>query len=105
MTIFHDRRHAGNMLADFLKDKDVDFDVVAAIPRGGAIVAAEIAKKVQKPLLIVGVRKIPIPWNPEAGFGAIAEDCSTYLNERILERLDISSEQIREISSIVKKEI
>ena len=42
MIIFHDRRHAGILLADFV---DVDFDVVAAIPRGGVIVAAEMAKK------------------------------------------------------------
>jgi len=103
MTIFHDRRHAGIVLADFLKG--VDFDVVAAIPRGGAIVAAEISRRSHKPLLIVGVRKIPIPWNPEAGFGAIAEDCSTYFNEKILKRIYISDEQIKELSDSVKKEV
>jgi len=100
MIIFHDRRHAGILLADFV---DVDFDVVAAIPRGGVIVAAEMAKKA--PLLIVGVRKLPVPWNPEAGFGAVAEDGSMYLNERILKRIDISDEQIREIADNVMREV
>ncbi len=98
---YHTRAHAGRELARL----DVDFDLVAAIPRGGVIVGAEVVKARKKPLLIVGVRKLPIPWNPEAGFGAVAEDGSVYLNEGIVRRTGITDEQIESISGEVRKEV
>ena len=98
---YRDRSHAGKELAKL----DVEFDVIAAIPRGGVILGAEIARVRKKPLLIVGVRKLPIPWSPEAGFGAIAEDGTVYLNDRIARRAGISEEVIREVASEVKIEV
>jgi predicted phosphoribosyltransferase len=79
--------------------------VVGVIPRGGVLVGAEIAKKFNKPLYIVGVRKIPIPWYPEAGFGAMAEDGSIYLNERLLPHLGLTDEDINELAEDVKREV
>ncbi|RLI87245.1 MAG: phosphoribosyltransferase [Archaeoglobales archaeon] len=98
---YRDRSHAGKELAKL----DVEFDIIAAVPRGGVIVGAEIARVRKKPLLIVGVRKLPIPWSPEAGFGAIAEDCTVYLNDRIVRRAGISEEVIREVANEVKMEV
>ena len=100
--MFKDRTHAGRVLAEKIP---FEFDVVGAIPRGGVLVSAEIAKKFNKPLYIVGVRKIPIPWEPEAGFGAIAEDGSIYLNEKILPYLNLSDEMINELAENVRKEV
>ncbi|AEA47531.1 phosphoribosyltransferase [Archaeoglobus veneficus] len=99
--IYRDRTHAGRELSKL----DVDFDVVAGIPRGGVIVAAEIAKERGKPLLIVGVRKLPVPLNPEAGFGAVAEDGSIYLNKKIVNRTGLSDDEIWGIAENVKKEV
>jgi len=98
---YRDRAHAGRELAKL----KLDFDVVAVIPRGGVIVGVEVAKARKKPLLIVGVRKLPIPWNPEAGFGAVAEDGSIYLNEEVVRRAGITDEQIENIAKEVRKEV
>src|SRR5665647_1594900 len=77
--MFIDRKDAGIKLAkalDRYKDKDV---LVLAIPRGGVEVAYEVAKYLNAELSLLISRKLPIPYNPEAGFGAIAEDGSTYI--------------------------
>ena len=101
--MFEDRKDAGKKLASALmkyKDKDV---LVLAIPRGGVEVAYEVAKTLSAKLDIVVSKKLPLPENPEAGFGAIAEDGSIFINEiatRYLnpETIDqIKAEQVHEI--------
>ena len=77
--MFIDRKDAGVKLAkalDRYKDKDV---LVLAIPRGGVEVAYEVAKYLDAEFSLLISRKFPIPYNPEAGLGAIAEDGSTYI--------------------------
>jgi putative phosphoribosyl transferase len=80
--MFDDREDAGKRLGRELqvyKDHDV---LVLAIPRGGVEVGYEVARQLQADFSLVVVRKLPFPDNPEAGFGAIAEDGSTYLSKR-----------------------
>ncbi len=103
MTHFRDRRYGGKKLADLVDD--LEFDYVAAIPRGGVAVGVEVAKNRNKPLLVIGVRKIPIPWSPEAGFGAVAEDGSTFINEKIFDHLGLSVEETEELAEEVRKEV
>jgi len=55
--------------------------LVLAIPRGGAEVGYQVAKFLKSDFSVLVSRKLPIPENPEAGFGAIAEDGSIYFNE------------------------
>lgn len=50
-----------------------------AIPRGGVEVGAQIAKFLDLEFSVVIVRKLPLPGNPEAGFGAVAEDGSEFI--------------------------
>jgi putative phosphoribosyl transferase len=52
--------------------------LVLAIPRGGVEVGYYVAEKLEIPLSLIVVRKLPFPLNPEAGFGAIAEDGSIF---------------------------
>lgn len=47
IEVFHDRIHAGQVLADMLKPFDQKDAIVFGIPAGGVPVAAEIAKKVE----------------------------------------------------------
>lgn len=71
---FKNRMQAGQLLAEKLKkyiDKDV---IVYAIPRGGVVVAVEIAKNLRAPLDLVITRKISHPHNPEYAIAAIAEN-------------------------------
>lgn len=101
MSQFFDRYEAGKKLTKYIED--IKFDIVVAIPRGGVPIGVEIAKFSKKPLLIIGARKIPIPWNREAGFGAVAEDGSTYFNRKLLNRIKLEGKlQEGDISELVK---
>jgi putative phosphoribosyl transferase len=85
--VFKDRRDAGEQLAEVLityKDKN---PLVLAIPRGGVAVGYHVARHLQCDFSIIAVRKLPLPDNPEAGFGAIAEDGSTYFDNRAMKAL------------------
>lgn len=77
--MFQDRKDAGKKLArklDKYKDKDA---LVLAIPRGGVEVGIEVAKHLNAKFSLLVTRKLPYPENPEAGFGAIAEDGSIFI--------------------------
>ena len=80
--MFDDRKDAGRRLARGLehhRGKDV---VVLAIPRGGAEVGYEVARHLGAELSIIVARKLPYPDEPEAGFGAVAEDGSLFISDR-----------------------
>jgi predicted phosphoribosyltransferase len=77
--VFEDREDAGKKLAHALekyKNKDV---LVLAIPRGGVEVGYHVARYLNADFSIIISRKLPFPTDPEAGFGAVAEDGSTFL--------------------------
>ncbi|MCX6354933.1 MAG: phosphoribosyltransferase family protein [Candidatus Aureabacteria bacterium] len=77
--MFENRIDAGKKLAKALegyRDRD---PLVLAIPRGGALVGYEVAKHLNARFSLIIARKLPFPDNPESGFGAIAEDGSTFL--------------------------
>lgn len=79
--MFIDRKDAGYKLSrELLKYKSKDV-VVLGVPRGGVEVAYEVAKELDAELSIIVSRKLPLPFNPEAGFGAIAEDGSIFIRE------------------------
>jgi len=79
--MFEDRQDAGRQLAAALADY-ADRDVlVLAIPRGGVEVGYEVAKALQVDFSLLVARKLPYPDNPEAGFGAVAEDGSIFIHE------------------------
>lgn len=103
--LFRDRTDAGNKLAQQLieyKDRDA---FVLAIPRGGVPVGYEVASQLHAEFDVILPRKIPIPWNPEAGLGAMIADGTIVLNEALVRGLDMSSEEIEQAASEVRKEI
>lgn len=74
MPRFRDRRDAGRGLAERLETVRGGEVVVLGIPRGGIVVAHEIATRIGAPLDVVVVRKLGYPGHEEAGFGALGED-------------------------------
>jgi predicted phosphoribosyltransferase len=76
--MFEDRKQAGQKLAKALERYKKCSGIVLAIPKGGVEVGYYVAEHLELPLSIIVVRKLPFPQNPEAGFGAIAEDGSTF---------------------------
>lgn len=80
--VFKDRRDAGQELAEELEPyRDID-PLVLAIPRGGVEVGFQVAKDLGADFSLMIVRKLPYPDQPEAGFGAVAEDGSTVILDR-----------------------
>jgi putative phosphoribosyl transferase len=78
--VFKDRRDAGIELGKILEEKYKDKNVlVLGIPRGGIVVAYEIAKMLNGELSVVITKKLPHPLQEELAIGAAAEDGSVYL--------------------------
>jgi putative phosphoribosyl transferase len=79
--MFADRKDAGQKLARALENYREQKPLVLAIPKGGVEVGYEVAKHLGCEFSILIARKLPFPDNPEAGFGAVAEDGSTFIND------------------------
>lgn len=103
--MFRDREDAGRRLADRLLDYKGRGAIVLAIPRGGVPVGLEIAESIDALLDVIVLRKIPIPWNPEAGFGAVTADGTLVLNDSMVRGLGMSDEQIQAAAEEVREEI
>jgi putative phosphoribosyl transferase len=84
--IFADRADAGNQLASSLEKFRTEDPVVLALPRGGVVVGAAVARTLGAPLDIVVVRKLGAPGNPEFAIGAMARG-EIVLNEEIAPEL------------------
>lgn len=85
--LFKNRTEAGQKLAELLSDYASQDVIVYALPRGGVILGAEIAKALQAPLDLIITRKIGHPSNPEYAVCALAEDGAPICNQSELERL------------------
>ena len=100
INVFLDRIDAGKLMGDLLKfyanAKDV---VVLAIPAGGVPVANEISKKLCLPLDLAVTRKLHVPWNQEAGFGAISWDGTVLLNKPLIDALGLTEVDIEKSMS------
>ena len=70
---FASRQDAGRQLGQHLRKQGVEVDLVLGLPRGGVVVAAEVARRLQRPLDVLVVRKIGHPWHREFAVGALAE--------------------------------
>lgn len=101
--MFADRTDAGKQLAKELEKYKNQNTLVLAIPRGGVPVALEVAKYLDAELSMVIARKLPFPYNPESGFGAVAEDGSTVILRAAAANL--SQETIESIIEDQKQEI
>lgn len=87
--VLHGRREAGKLLSEMLAGEITRPDVICPIPSGGVPVGVEMAIRLGAKLCIAVVRKIQIPGNTEAGFGAVAWDGSVLINEPLEKRLGL----------------
>jgi len=94
--IFHDRFHAGRLLGKKLQKYSKENIVLLIVPAGGVPVGYEISKELAVSMDVIIVRKIQIPWNTEAGFGALTWDGDILLNELIIKHLGLTGKMIEE---------
>lgn len=93
--VFADRKHAGQILADMLHAFAESDDILLGIPAGGLPVAVVIREKIGMELDVAVVSKITLPWNTEAGYGAVAFDGTVRLNEAMLTHIRLSADEIK----------
>jgi predicted phosphoribosyltransferase/dienelactone hydrolase len=104
-ALFRDRQDAGAKLAAALRPlRDHDI-LVLALPRGGVPVAAEVAKELEAELDVLVARKLGAPGHPEFGFGAIAPGGVRVLDDRSVELLDLTRQQIDRIEALEREEM
>ncbi len=83
---FSDRVEAGKALANYLKGMLEEYEiaptemVVLGLPRGGVVVAGEVAKELGSPLDVLPSKKLGAPYNPELAIGAVSVAGEPYLS-------------------------
>lgn len=112
---YESRFDAGNVVADLLKRKNKKLREVIkdkpheffcfAIPNGGVPVAEAFCEKFHLYYDILILRKLKIPYNPEAGFGSMTTDGTVLLNENLLQHLHLSKGEINKSIEVTRKEI
>jgi len=100
-VIFKNRREAGRQLAKALIKRGYKSEntLVLGIPRGGLVVADEVAKALFATLDVVVARKLRVPYQPELGIGAVVDGDHTVFNEEVLRSVGASQDYLnREIA-------
>jgi putative phosphoribosyl transferase len=94
--LFADRVAAGETLAAMLQAEydHIEDGMVLAIPSGGVPVGMKISEILSLAFDLLIVRKLQIPGNPEAGFGAMTLAGTAFLNENLLAQLRLNAAQI-----------
>jgi predicted phosphoribosyltransferase len=102
--MFHNREDAALQLADKLRGRPMRDPLVLAIPRGGVVIGAILARELRAELDVVLSRKLRAPGQPELAIGAVSEagqvylqpldegmtaDMNQYLKEEIQLQLDV----------------
>lgn len=103
---FHDRTHAGQLLAERLASFAGRPDLlVLALPRGGVPVAGEIARALHAPLDVWVVRKLGAPQQPELAIGAVAPGGVQLLSSGLVRELGIPLEEVDRIAARERAEL
>ncbi|HUN86060.1 MAG TPA: phosphoribosyltransferase family protein [Terracidiphilus sp.] len=104
--IFSDRADAGRQLAESLSGYSGSKDVVVlGIPRGGVVVAYEVARRLEAPLDLFLSAKLPVPGQEELAFGAMVEDGTCFLNDDIILAARVSEEEIEQTKAVVAQRL
>lgn len=101
--MFLNREDAGNKLAKALKKYKLKHPLVLGIPRGGVEVGYHVAVELNSDFDIIVIRKLGHPQQPEAAFGALAEDGSLYLDP--WSKKYLTKDMIENVIAREKKEI
>jgi len=87
---FRDRADAGRRLGRALSRFRGADTLVLGIPRGGVVVAAEVADELDAELNIVVARKLGAPDQPELAIGAVTANGGQYLNDELVLEIGVS---------------
>ncbi|MCJ7515876.1 MAG: hypothetical protein MUO89_07960 [Dehalococcoidia bacterium] len=102
---FRDCQEVGQLLAWELRNLLGRNLVVLGIPRGGIMVAQELAKTLDAELDVVLAHKLRTPGHPELAMGSVAENGKVFLNKEVVAELGIDQHYIEEETSAQLVEI
>ncbi len=105
--IFRDRREAGGQLAKALQKQGYDGEntLVLGIPRGGLVVADEVANSLSVTLDVIIARKLRAPYQPELGIGAVVDGDHIIINEDLSRAVGATKEYLDHEVAYQKEEI
>lgn len=92
--VFEDRTDAGRKLTQSLHSYKGTNAIVLAIPSGGVPGGAEIATGLGLPMDVIIVRKLQIPFEPKAGFGAVDLNGGIILNDDLMTALELTADDV-----------
>jgi len=85
-----------------LKGKDV---VVLGIPRGGVVVARQVAKVLGATLDVIVTKKIGAPGEPEFAVGAVTQEGEVVLNKEVVRLLGIGASYLKSEAARLTREV
>lgn len=95
--IFKNRQDAGQKLAQQLLTYKNQSPFILALPRGGVVVGAQVARQLKAPFNVIIARKIGAPFNPELGIGAISENNTIIFDNSVINNLEIKESTLKMI--------
>lgn len=105
--MFTDRVGAGSLLTRKLFPYRDSGGIVFGLPRGGVVVAVEIARNLNLPLEVLVVKKIGAPGNSELAIGAVAPDGVSFVDQEFASMVGADEQfirtQISELNDQIKK--
>ena len=102
--IYADRREAGVELATRLGRYAGPRTLVLGLVRGGAPVAAEVARRLGAEFDVIVVRKLGAPDAPELAIGAVTADGTTVFNDDVIGELALGRAQVAAVGATRKME-
>jgi predicted phosphoribosyltransferase len=106
-VVFKDRVDAGRRLGEALHERYVGRDdvIVCGIPRGGIVVAAEVARVLAIPLRAVIARKVGAPGHAELAIGAVGPDGTPVIDEQLARRVGATRAWLEQAIDAVRGEV
>ncbi|MBI5302592.1 MAG: phosphoribosyltransferase [Chloroflexi bacterium] len=104
--MFLDRRDAGKQLAARLVFLTAETDlIVLGIPRGGVVVAVEVARELHALLDVFIAHKIGAPFNAELAIGALTSTGEVWFDEAALDELRLGQRAIERVVEQTRADI
>ncbi|MBP2651587.1 MAG: phosphoribosyltransferase, partial [Firmicutes bacterium] len=104
--MYQDRTEAGSQLAEILTNHNYGQIIILAIPRGGIVVAAPIAQRLEVPINVLITKKIGHPAHAEIAIGAVMPDGSAIIDaeaQNIFDEEYISQATIKAYQEIKRR--
>jgi putative phosphoribosyl transferase len=102
--LFRDRQDAGNALAARLEHYRGCDALVLGLPRGGVVVAAQVARWLDAELDVLVARKLGSPISDELAIGAVTANSGRFLNEDVIQELGVSEPYIARVTGLEQAE-